>query len=397
MNVSRRQLLSGFSATPKALLPGKDILVIIFQRGGADGLNALAPYSDSTYQSLRSAIRVPEPGEVNGAIYLDEYFGLNPALSALVPIYAANDLALIHATGVPHGSRSHFAAQGLLERGTTTQTGPTDGWLGRHLALSAPTQSSAFRIVALSGNVPLMLLGANEPMAINSFTDFGFDEDILATGFADILANLYRSPVPLNSPAHAALDAIDELSAANLSQYSPDNAATYPNSELGTKLSQASQLIKSELPVEVICIDSLGWDHHDDLPNALAASLTDLSNCMATFYTDMGARMENITLMVHSEFGRRVRANTSGGTDHGTAGLAYLVGGGVNGGMINGGQSRSEFWPGLEDLQDGDLKIVTDLRSVMLELLNKRLGGTDARNVFPGFSGNGENNLFNAL
>lgn len=369
----------------------RDILVCLFQRGAADGLNSLVPHGDADYYSQRSAIAVPVPGNPDGAIDLDGFYGLHPALAPLKPVYDAGDLALIHATGVPHGSRSHFSAQGLVERGVADKSGPDTGWLGRHLSLGMPASNPAFRVVAISGNVPVSLSGGSEPLAISNLGEFGFDQDIVDSGYPAVLASLFSGPVPFSGPARAALSAIDELQAANLSAITPDNGAVYPDTGLGNKLLQAGQLIKSTLPVEVICLDSDGWDHHESLPTYLQLSLAELANALNAFYTDMGAQMQRITVLVHTEFGRRVAQNASLGADHGTAGLAYALGGGVNGGQVVGN------WPGLAapDLELGeDLKITTDLRTVLAELLIKRLGGTDTGLVFPGFNGPVSANVF---
>jgi len=369
----------------------RDILVCIFQRGAADGLNALVPYADGDYYAQRSNIAVPAPGSSGGALDLDGFFGLHPALAPLKPAYDAGDLALVHATGMPHGSRSHFAAQGLVERGVTASSGPTTGWLGRHLSLLTPASSSAFRIVAISGNVPVSLLGADEPLAISNLNEFGFDQDIIDSGYPAALGNLFHSPVPFYATAHAALAAMDELQAANLAAIIADNGAVYPATTLGGKLQQAGQLIKSSLPVEVICLDVDGWDHHENLPTYIDASLAELAGALAAFYTDMGTQMQRITVLVYTEFGRRVAENASNGADHGTGSLAYLLGGGVNGGQV------VSNWPGLSlpDLEMGeDLKITTDLRTVLNEMLARRLGGTDSTLVFPGFTGSLSANVF---
>lgn len=363
----------------------RDILVCIFQRGAADGLNSLVPYGDDDYYTHRNTIAIPKPTDPGGAIDLDgAFYGLHPALGLLKPIYDAGDLALIHATGIPHGSRSHFSAQGLVERGVVDKSGPNTGWLGRHLALSPPASSSAFRIVSISGNVPVSLQGATEPLAISNLGEFGFDQGIIDSGYPMVLDNLFHSPVPFFTPAQAALSALGELQTANLKDIIPDNGAVYPNTALGNKLKQVGQLIKSTLPVEVVCVDSDGWDHHENLPNFLGQSLAELAGSMSAFYTDMGAQMSRITLLVMTEFGRRVGENGSVGTDHGTAGLAYALGGGVNGGQV------VSIWPGLKpaELEMGeDLKITTDLRTVLAEMLIKRLGTTDTSEIFPGFTG----------
>ncbi len=372
-------------------IPVHDVLVCVFQRGAADGLNALVPYTDPYYLAThRPTIGVPVPGDPGGGIAITPEYALNPALALLEPIYLAGDLALVHATGVPHQIRSHFSAQNLIERGVVEKTGPSTGWLGRHLALSQPASNSAFRAISISGNVPVALSGAIEPLAIDNLNDFGFDPEILASGYPEVLANLFQGEVPFAGPAEAALTAMEELQAADLAQFDPENFAVYPDTALGNKMRQAAQLIKSQLPVEVICIDSDGWDHHENLPFYLDQSLTELAGVLNAFDTDMGGRMSRITALVYTEFGRRVGENGSDGVDHGTGSLAYLMGGGVNGGQV------ISDWPGLApdapgvpgDLYLGeDLQITTDLRSIISELLNKRLGGTDVSTVFPGFTG----------
>ncbi len=366
----------------------RDILVCIFQRGAADGLNALAPYMDTDYYTHRPGIAVPPPGQPGGGIDVDGFFAIHPSLGLLEPIYTAGDLALVHATGVPHQIRSHFSAQNLIERGIVEKTGPNTGWLGRHLALSPPATSSAFRVISISGNVPVALSGAMDPLAIDNLNDFGFDQGILDSGYPQVLADLFRDPVPFTGPASAALEAMEELQAANLGSITPDNAAVYPATALGNKMLQAAQLIKSVLPVEVICIDSDGWDHHESLPTYIDLSLTELAEVLDAFYTDLGSGMQRITVVVYTEFGRRIAQNGSLGTDHGTGSLAYLMGGGVNGGQV------ISTWPGLDVAANEDLQITTDLRSVFSELLNKRLGGTTVGSVFPGFTGSTDANAF---
>ncbi len=359
----------------------RDILVCVFQRGAADALGALVPYSDTDYYPHRPGIAVPEPTQPNGGIYLTDDFALHPSLAPLKSIYDAGDLALVTATGFPHQNRSHFAAQNLVERGVVQKSGPSTGWLGRHLLQAAPASDSAFRVVSISGNVPVSLQGGPEPLAIDNLDEFAFDQDIIDSGYPGVLANLFQSPVPLAGPAAAALTALDELQAADIASITPANGAAYPDTAFGNRMRQAAQLIRSVLPVEVLCVDSDGWDHHESLPIYIDASLTELAEVLNAFYTDLGADMARVTVLVYSEFGRRIEQNGSQGTDHGTAGLAYLMGGGVNGGQV------IVDWPGLDIGINEDLQITTDLRGVMTELLNKRLAGTDVASVFPGYGG----------
>jgi uncharacterized protein (DUF1501 family) len=368
-----------------------DILVCIFQRGAADGLNALVPYfEDDYYDVYRTSIAVPrpDPGNPAAGIPLTNYFedpilngyALHPKLQPLESIYNRGDLALVHATGMPHQIRSHFSAQNLIERGVVEKNGPNTGWLGRHLASSPAASNSAFRAISISGNVPVALSGAAEPLAIDNLNDFGFDQGILDSGYPQVLTDLFQSPVPFFGPAGAALTAMQELQEANLASFPPANGAVYPDTPLGNKMRQAAQLIKSNLPVEVICIDSDGWDHHESLPTYIDLSLDELAKVLSAFDTDMDVGMARITVLVYTEFGRRIKENLSLGTDHGTGSLAYLMGGGVNGKQV------ISDWPGLDTGQNEDLQITTDLRTVIAELLNKRLGGTDVGTVFPGFT-----------
>ncbi|MDF1645240.1 MAG: DUF1501 domain-containing protein [Pseudomonadales bacterium] len=371
-----------------------DKLVCVFQRGAADGLNSLVPHGDSNYYQQRGTIAVPPPGDSGGAIDLDGFYGLHPSLLPLKPIYDAGDMALVHAVGIPHGSRSHFSAQGLVERGVADKSGPNTGWLGRHLSLTPSQADSAFQTVSISGNVPVSLQGAAKPLAISSLAEFGFDQNIIDSGYPTILGNMFHDSVPFANSAQAALAAMAELKVANLANTTPANGASYPNSVLGSRLKQAAQLLRSTLPVDVICIDSDGWDHHENLPAFLAQSLSDLANSIAAFYTDMGSDMSEITLLVMTEFGRRVAENASVGVDHGTAGLAYAIGGGVNGGQV------FSDWPGLDEsnLELGeDLKITTDLRTILAEMLTKRLGGTNVGYVFPEFSGAVSSGIFSTI
>lgn len=378
--MTRRAML-GFQALPA----NKDVLLCIFQRGAADGLNSLVPHGDANYATQRDSLAVPIPGQPNGALDLDGFFGLHPALSPLLDIYTHdNNMALVHACGFPHGSRSHFDAQVLVERGVVSKASEAGGgWLGRYLAAQPATSNSAFRAVALSGNVPVSLTGAEEPLAVSNLSEFSFDQEVIDTGYTRILSSLFRDGLPFSSPALAALGAIDELQDAQLDSITPENDAVYPDTPLGGKLAQAAKLIKSSLPVEVICMDTDGWDHHENLALYLDLSLTELAEAIRAFYQDMGDRMDSITVLVQTEFGRRVFPNASGGVDHGTGSLAYLIGGGVVGGQVYG------EWPGLanEDLDAGeDLAITTDLREVLWQLLDTRLGATALRDVFPDFT-----------
>jgi uncharacterized protein (DUF1501 family) len=359
-----------------------DVLVCIFQRGAADGLNSVVPHGDDDYYNLRTRIAVPRPGETDGAIDLDGFFGLHPAAGALKPLYDMGRLAVLHATGVPHGTRSHFDAQALTESAVTSKQLLGTGWIGRHLAATASAGDRPFRAVAISGAVPLSLVGADDPLAIASLEDFGIG-DAGGSSYQETLDGLYLPDRPYAGVAQAALSAVDELAAADPTQYPPANGAVYPNSQLGSGLLQAAQLIKSDLGVEVVCLDVGGWDHHENLPSVLPGSLSDLAASLAAFHTDLGATMDHVSVIVVTEFGRRAADNVSSGTDHGSGGCAWFLGGGVVGAQVAG------TWPGLDSasLYEGeDLAITTDLRDVLAQLLQRRLGNPDPGSLFPDFT-----------
>jgi uncharacterized protein (DUF1501 family) len=384
MSYTRRDFI-----TAKAASAGP-VLVCIFQRGAADGLNAVVPYGDADYYRHRPNIAVPRPGQAGGAINLNGFFGLNPALQALQPLYASGRLALVHACAFPHQIRSHFEAQTLTEAGVANknQIG-SSGWIGRYLKATAKSSDRPMRAVSISGAVPLSMQGASDPLAIDDIANFGLG-DVDGIGYRQTLSMLYPASTPYADVAGAALGAIDELTTAIPTQFTPENGASYPGSALGLRLKQAAQLIKADLGVEVLCLDSDGWDHHENLPNYIAQSLTDLGAALSAFATDLGGQLNRVTVVVMTEFGRRVPENGSRGTDHGTAGCTYLLGGGVNGGQVAGS------WPGLANAAlalGEDLAMTTDLRGVLTQLLQRRFGYSGA-GLFPGYNGGNVPDLF---
>ncbi len=362
--------------------PGlRDILVCVFQRGAADGLNSVIPFGDGDYYNLRPDIGVLPPNQ-GGAIDLDGFFGLNPAAAELLPLYQMGRLAVVHATGVPHGTRSHFDAQALVESGAADKQFLGTGWIGRHLAATESADDRPFRAVAISGAVPMSLAGADDPLAVDSLEEFGIG-DAGGTSYQDTLDALYTPGLPFSGVAQAALTAIDELAAADPTQFPPENGAIYPQSQLGSGLLQTAQLIKADLGVEVVCVDVGGWDHHENLPAVMPGSLADLAAALNAFHTDLGATMDHVTLMVMTEFGRRAAENGSDGTDHGTGGCAWLLGGGVVGAQVAG------TWPGLGPgnlYQGEDLAITTDLRDVLVQMLERRLFSPNAASLFPAYT-----------
>ena len=386
-------LLSG--AALKGAARGKT-LICLFQRGAADALNVIVPHGEAAYYQLRPNIAIPRPSlssGVAGAIDLDGFFGLHPALAPMKPLWDQGILAPIHAVGSPSATRSHFDAQDYMETGTPDQKGTRDGWLNRYLALKGTCEAgctheakaSPFRAVAMTQQTPRMFEGPSPTVAMNSLDEFS----VRAAGpAADRLEALYRTGTA--DVVHAAggemFEAVKILKAANPQKYLPQNNASYPNSQFGMRLKQIAQLIKADVGLEVAFADVGGWDTHVNQGGStgqLALRLSDFAQSIAALVADLGDRMADVTIMTMSEFGRTVRQNGNGGTDHGHASAQFVIGGDVKGRKVYG------KWPGLapEQLYEGrDLALTTDFRSVFSEVAAKHLGATRLETVFPGFA-----------
>ncbi len=377
--------------------PG-DILVLIFQRGAMDGLNAVIPFTESQYYNLRPTLAIPEPQASNdtSAINLDDRFGLHPALRPLKDIWDDGQLAIVHACGSPDPTHSHFDAMDYMERGTPGEKSLTDGWLARHLQTAAWENTSPFRAVGIGGMLQSSLRGPIPALALKSIADFhlgGRAEAAELAAFQVALTTLYQAPAtPTNANllANAAaltFDATAMLESAIQGEYQPSAGVVYPESEFGQAMSQVAQLIKADLGLEVAAVDIGGWDTHVNQGAAegqMAGLLEDLANGLAAFYHDLGERTRRVTIVTMSEFGRRVSENANGGTDHGHGNVMFVAGGSVNGGKVYAD------WPGLsaEALYGpGDLSITTDFRDVLGEIVTRRLMNDRLSEIFPAYTG----------
>ena len=374
-----------FSATPS---PRRDILVCVFQRGAADGLNVVVPFGDRDYYANRPSLGIKEPSGDGTAIDLDGFFGFHPALAPLKELYDDRVLAAVHAAGSPDDTHSHFDAMDFMERGTPGSKSLTTGWIGRHLSTLDTGNGSPFRAVGIGHSAQASLRGPVPATALQSIADFhlkGLRSPAELAGFQASLASLYPSSDFLDGQAKQTFEAVATLAAANPGTYQPQNGAQYPDSDFGQALAQVAQLIRADLGLEVACVDIGGWDTHSAEGSAtgtLAGLLGDLGSGLHAFYTDLADRMAHITVATMSEFGRRVKENASGGTDHGHGNCMFLLGGGVAGGKVYGS------WPGLAADQlygPGDLAITTDFRTVLSEVLERRLGNPKVTEVFPDF------------
>src|SRR6266481_692872 len=361
-------LQRAIAATPSS---GKKQLVVLFQRGAADGLNIVVPFGEQNYYRMRPSIAIPEPrrGAADCAVDLDGFFGLHPSLASLAPLFQKNELAIVHAAGSPDPTRSHFDAQDFMESGTPGRKATEDGWLNRALENVPEENASPFRAVAMGANLPRMLRGVAAAIALPDVRQF----------------KVMAQDSSMNQVAEGGFEAIDMLRKADPGKYKPENGADYGKSRLGQSLQQIGQLLKADIGTEVLFVDCGGWDNHVNEGGAqgqLSNLLKDLGQGMAAFRQDMGDRMENIVFVTMSEFGRTAKENGNRGTDHGHANCMFLMGGDVKGGQVYG------KWPGLNahQLNEGrDPALTTDFRSVLGEILRKHNGVKDLAPVFPGF------------
>ena len=384
---------AAFAAELQGARKGR-ILICLFQRGAADGISMVVPHGEAAYYAARPNIAIPRPrsGSSDAAIDLDGFFGLHPALRPFERLYREGLLAPIHAVGSPSATRSHFDAQDYMESGTPDRKSTQDGWLNRYLAVKgtcqecASTELSPFRAVSMTPQTPRILEGPAAAVAMNSLGEFTVRG---AGDSAERLEALYRTGEAdlVHGAGRDMFEAVKLLQSANPQRYQPENGAEYPRSQFGQRLREIAQLVKSGVGIEVAFADVGGWDTHVNQGSStgqLAARLTDFSRSIAALVTDLGERMNDVAILSMSEFGRMVRQNGNGGTDHGHAGAMFVIGGGVRGGKVHG------VWPGLEreQLYEGrDLALTTDFRAVFADVLTTHLGAQNLSAVFPGYEG----------
>jgi uncharacterized protein (DUF1501 family) len=367
----------------------RKILITVFQRGAVDGLNMVVPFGEQEYYRARPSIAVPRPNVADGAVDLDGFFGLHPKLSPLKPLWDARQMAIVHASGSPDGTRSHFDAQDYMESGTPGVKSTQDGWLNRYLHAREHAAATPFRAVALAPQLPRSLQGVEPALALNQIGQFG----IRAGQATDMVQASFESEYAaaadkvLNRTGGQAFDAVKMLKSADPAKYQPENGAEYPRSGYGDALRQIAQLIKADVGLEIAFAEAGGWDTHVNQGSSagqLAQRLSDFGQGIAALARDLGDRMDDVVILTMSEFGRAVAENGNRGTDHGHGNAMFIIGGqNVRGGKVYG------RWPGLarEQRYDGrDLAVTTDFRSVFTEVVRRHLGVEDARTIFPGFT-----------
>ena len=364
-----------FSATST----GERRLVFFFLRGGMDGLSAVPPYGDPHYAPRRGALAVGAPGTPGGALDLDGHFGLSPNLAEMHNLYAARELAVLHAVATPYRERSHFDAQNLLENGTAKPFGRETGWLNAALASAGGTGSTTGGF-ALGQSIPLVMRG---PAQVGSWSPSRLpvpEADLL-----ERLAELYRGDVLLGRSFTAAREAQSMMEGRDASggMGGGMGGGMQPVVELARA---AGEILGKREGPRVASIDFGGWDTHINQLgeySQLTRSLRLLDRSVATLKTALGPAWRHTAVLIVTEFGRAVAANGSSGTDHGTAGAAFVAGGAVRGGRV------VADWPGLAEgrLHEGrDLRPTLDLRALFKAALAAQLGVAESAletQVFP--------------
>jgi uncharacterized protein (DUF1501 family) len=380
------RLIPRLAFAPKHSAPRGDTLVVIFLRGAADTLNIVVPHAEETYYALRPTLGIPRPDDTKASsrvLDLDGFFGFHPSMRPLLDAWSEKQLAIIHACGAPDESRSHFKAQELMERGVEDERGPASGWIGRHLTTLDTGNHSPLRAIGL-GEMPQRSLSGSVPVsALRSIADFHLKGDERAvTQMRSALDAIYSGTDSFSVLGQETLAILDILQ--KLDPTTTPNSQ-FPTSEFGLALQQVSMLIKADVGLEVAAIDLGGWDTHFAQGGAegqMSRLLTDLADGLAAFHKDLRDRMNSVTIVTMSEFGRRAKENGSFGTDHGHGRMMMVMGANVEGGRVHG------QWPGLGDGQlvgPGDLAVTTDYRDVLSEILVKRLNNPALAEIFPNY------------
>jgi uncharacterized protein (DUF1501 family) len=379
-------------AAPDDPTPDGPVLVSLFLRGGMDSLAVVAPVDDRDYTAARPPeMRLLADGD-KPALRLEGVpagldFRLHPEMGALHDLYRDRRIALVHAAGLDNGTRSHFGAQELIERGIASPdqiSQAKGGWLARWLAAAGGDHAPAF---AASAGVP-------EELAEHAGTICAAD---LRGGMnlpggkqaANVLKRLYGGTSAVDAAARRTLQGIALIDTrlrqpdGKVMPYQPAGGATYEDTEVGRGLASVARVIRMDLGIRAFAVDMGGWDTHENQPPRLAALAGQLSRALGAFHADLHDRLDRIVLVVMSEFGRRLRSNRSNGTDHGHAGLTMVSAPRIAGGRLHG------TWPGLSsDRLDNavDLAMTTDIRSILAELISGPLATPRApAAVFPAF------------
>jgi len=393
-------------ASPEAPSNG-DVMVLVFLRGGADGLSLVAPYNMATYRALRPTIRVKAPNEFTdptgkaglpmnqgGAIpnfALSGTFAMHPGMASLhAGPWTNGHLAVVHAAGMPAAeeTRSHFDGQKNFEFGTASWNYST-GFLNRYLA----GQSGVDRLAAVGrgGQLQRSLAGGVAAFSMYSNTSFNVSGYSNNTRARTALTSWYDAGTGdlLNQTGANTMAAIGTLGGVNFAStaFLPQNGAVYPNSGFANELKEIAQLIRANVGLRCVAVDIGGWDSHDgmgapeDPASPFRQRAAEFADALSAFYTDLGSGMDEVTLATISEFGRTINENGSGGTDHGWGSSMFVMGRKIRGGIYGAFPTTI-----VDDPQHGDLTVMNDYRRVLSEVLSVRGNATNLSTIFPTFS-----------
>ena len=373
----------------------KKILICIFQRGAMDGLMAVTPFNDEYLKAARPNIFMSPiaKGSETPLIDLDGRFGLHPSFAAFERLFKNKQLSIVHGIGSPNNSRSHFDAQDYMETGTPFFKSTPTGWLNRAIGMMGH-EATPFRAVSITPSTPRSFYGLNPTISVTNLNDFSLrstknkiDVNTTAKSFEDLYDQTTNGL--FHEAGKETFEAVNMLSDIDVKKYVPANGAEYPKTNLGNAMKQLAQLIKADVGLEIGFAESTGWDTHFNQgteKGPFARNAADLANSIAAFWIDLGSfYQDDVTIMTMTEFGRTVKQNGTGGTDHGRASCNFIIGNNLNGGTVFG-----DIKPlAIENLEDGrDLAVTTDFRAVFSEVATKHLKLKNDENLFPGWNGN---------
>jgi uncharacterized protein (DUF1501 family) len=371
----------------------KKVMVCIFQRGAMDGLMAVTPFTDEYLKTARPTLFMDAAKSGNNPLIdLDGRFGLHPSMKSFEPYFKDKRLAIVHGMGSPNNTRSHFDAQDYMESGTPFNKGTASGWLNRAVGLLGHEAATPFQAVSLTSSLPKSFYGDNPTIAINNLQDFAIQmrgNPMAANMAAKSFEELYdqTSNALLNKAGKESFDAVKMLQKTDTKNYKPANNAVYPTSQLGNALKQIAQLIKMDVGMEVAFTESGGWDTHFNQGTDIgifSRNVNDLSESINALWTDLDAYQDDVTIMTMTEFGRTVKQNGTGGTDHGRGSCMFVLGNGINGGIVH-----NKMQPlAIENLEDGrDVPVTTDFRSIFSAVADGHLKLQNDKILFPEWTG----------
>lgn len=380
--------LQGWAARGMASTNTNKRLIVIFLRGGIDGLNVVVPYQDPDYYEARPRIAIPQPKEKGGVLDLDGRFGLHPALSDLIPLWKQGSLAFIHACGSPDTTRSHFDAQNYMESGTPGDKTTSDGWMNRLLATlpqAGPTQA-----VNIGSMISPILMGqhsvASLPPGNKATRSLSVDRSQLNTAFE----RLYRGNDSIHLAYQEGQQAREILLATLAAEMREADNGAPPANGFAKDTRNLARLMVGDSQTQLAFMALGGWDTHINQGSSqgqFANKLKSLAQGLVTLVKELGSLYSDTAIAILSEFGRTVKENGNGGTDHGHGNVMWMLGGGIRGGKVYG------EWSGLSEsalFQGRDLAVTTDFRDAIASILEQhiQLKANQVAQVFPGFTSN---------